>query len=273
VPADEVLFFPTLPLRIDSVRSRRGDQVTGRVMTVSNSRLAVDSSLSLNDAKLVRNGAEVAIEEPDLGVRTTGKVTFVGDRPGTHQVDPGRVYLEVTPKTAPSQLVGTSVKLTISVKSTGKQVMVVPLTALSVGADGEARVQVQRANGRTDYVAVNPGLAAKGLVEVTPVSGKLGPGDLVVVGARGSTGAAGSTTTSIGGGGGSTGSNSGSSGASSGGGTGTGTTGSAGTTSGGGSSQGGTQKGTAGAGKGSTGASGSPGGGGSSNGTSSGTTP
>jgi hypothetical protein len=259
VPADEVLFFPTLPLRIDSVRSRRGDQVTGRVMTVSNSRLAVDASLSLNDAKLVHNGAQVAIEEPDLGVRTTGTVTFVGDRPGTHQVDPGRIYLEVTPKTAPSQLVGTSVKLTISVKSTDKQVLVVPLTALSVGADGEARVQVQRPNGRSDYVEVNPGLAAKGLVEVRPVSGSLGSGNLVVVGARGSTAAAGSTTTSIGGGG------STSSG---------GTTGSSGVTSGGSSSQGGAQKKSQGSGKGSTGAtSGSSGGGGSAGGPSSGTTP
>ena len=69
VPADEILFFSTLPLRVDSVRVRRGDTVTGRVMTVSNSRLAIDSSLSPNDAKLVRPGATVKIEEPDLGVK------------------------------------------------------------------------------------------------------------------------------------------------------------------------------------------------------------
>ena len=56
VPANEILFFSTLPLRIDSVRARRGDTVTGRVMTVSNSRLAVDSSLGISDAKLVKVG-------------------------------------------------------------------------------------------------------------------------------------------------------------------------------------------------------------------------
>jgi peptidoglycan hydrolase-like protein with peptidoglycan-binding domain len=190
VPADEVLFFPTLPLRVDNVRAKRGDSVGGRVMTVSNSRLAVDSSLSINDAKLVRNGAPVTIEEPDLGVKTTGTVTLVADRPGTHQADPGRIYLEVTPKTAPAQLVGTSVKLTIGIKSTRGEVLVVPLTALSVGAGGEARVQVQRAGGRLEYVEVNPGLAAKGLVEITPTSdGQLKAGDLVVVGSRGSTAA------------------------------------------------------------------------------------
>jgi hypothetical protein len=257
VPADEVLFFPTLPLRVDSVRSRRGDQIVGRVMTVSNSRLAIDSSLSLNDAKLVHNGAQVAIEEPDLGVRTTGKVTFVGDRPGTHQVDPGRIYLEVAPKTAPSQLVGTSVKLTISVKSTGKQVLVVPLTALSVGADGTARVQVQRPNGHSEYVTVNPGLAAKGLVEVTPVNGSLGPGALVVVGARGSASAGAPTVSGAGGG---TGKGSTSSGATSG-----GATGSSGSASG-------SQRQTPNSSKGSTGPS-SDGSGGGQPGTSSGTTP
>jgi hypothetical protein len=100
-------------------------------------------------------------------------------------VDPGRIYLEVKPRTAPAQLVGTSVKLTISVKTTGKPVLVVPLTALSVGADGSARIQVERA-GRSEYVTVNPGLAAKGLVEVEAAGSHLGPGDLVVVGEHGS---------------------------------------------------------------------------------------
>jgi hypothetical protein len=185
VPADEVLFFSTLPLRVDSVRVRRGDSVTGRVMTVTNSRLAIDSSLSPNDAKLVRPGDQVKIEEPDLGIKATGVVTQVADRPGTHKVDPARVYLEVAPGTAPAQLVGASVKLTIAVKSTEQAVLAVPVTALSVGADGNSRLQVQRRDGHGEYVTVEPGLAAQGLVEVRPVHGELAPGDLVVVGDRG----------------------------------------------------------------------------------------
>ena len=155
-------------------------------MTVSNTRLAVDSSLSITDAKLVKPGAEVKIEEPDLGIKTTGRVTQVAQAPGTHKVDPGRVYLQVTPGTAPSQLVGASVKLTVSVKSTEKAVLVVPVTALSVGADGTSRVQVQRPSGRTEYVTVAPGLAAQGLVEIRSVSGNLEAGDLVIVGEKGS---------------------------------------------------------------------------------------
>jgi hypothetical protein len=184
VPANEVLFFRTLPLRVDSVRVRRGDSLAGSVMTVSNSRLAIDSSLSLNDAKLVRRGARVTIEEPDLGVRTTGVVSRVADRPGTHKVDPARVYFEVAPGTAPAQLVGASVKLTVAVKSTRDAVLTVPVTALSVGADGSSRVQRQRAGGRAEYVSVEPGLAAHGLVEVRAAGGSLAAQDLVVVGRR-----------------------------------------------------------------------------------------
>jgi hypothetical protein len=187
VPANEVLFFPTLPLRVDSVRVKRGDTASGRVMTVSNTRLAVDSSLSIDDAKLVRVGASVEIEEPDLGVRTKGVVTEVADRPGTNKVDPSRVYLEVTPGTAPAQLVGASVRLSIAVKSTGRKVLTVPVNALSVGADGSSRVQVERRGGRREYVTVEAGLAAQGLVEIRSVGGSLEPGDLVVVGSRDAT--------------------------------------------------------------------------------------
>jgi hypothetical protein len=137
----------------------------------------------------------VTIEEPDLGVRTTGVVSTVADRPGTNKVDPARVYLEVTPSSAPSQVVGASVKLTIAVRSTQEAVLSVPVTALSVGADGSSRVQVQRRGGETDYVTVQPGLAAQGLVEVRAVRGRLTPEDLVVVGAGGSAGAGGGPST------------------------------------------------------------------------------
>ena len=162
---------------------------SGRVMTVSNSRLAVDSSLSLDDAKLVRVGAPVKVEEPDLGVRTGGVVTQVADRPGTNKVDPSRVYLEVTPGAAPAQLVGASVRLSIAVESTERRVLTVPVNALSVGADGSSRVQVQRPGGRSEFVTVEAGLAAQGLVEVRPVGARLRPGGLVVVGAKGASSA------------------------------------------------------------------------------------
>jgi hypothetical protein len=39
-----------------------------------------------------------------------------------------------------------------------------------------------RNNGVLQYLTVEPGMSADGFVEVTPVSGELAPGQLVVVG-------------------------------------------------------------------------------------------
>jgi hypothetical protein len=184
VPANEVLFFPTLPLRVDAVKARRGSQVSGSVMNVTSSRLAIDSSLSVSDAKLVHVGDRVVIEDQDLGIKARGVVSQVADTPGTNRVDPSRFYLAVAPEPTVRALVGASVKLTIAVKSTSGEVLAVPASSLSVGGDGDSRVQVRR-GGRTQIVKVVPGLAAEGLVEVRPVQAEaLGAGDQVVVGSR-----------------------------------------------------------------------------------------
>jgi Putative peptidoglycan binding domain len=184
VPANEILFFPTLPLRVDTVKAKRGGQVSGSVMNVTSSRLVIDSSLSVSDAKLVRPGDPVTIEDQDLGIKERGAVSQVADTPGTNKVDPSRFYLAVSPGAGVRALVGASVKLTIAVKSTKGEVLAVPPSALSVGGDGESRVQVRR-GGRTQLVKVVPGLAAEGLVEIRPAPGeRLAPGDLVVVGSR-----------------------------------------------------------------------------------------
>jgi peptidoglycan hydrolase-like protein with peptidoglycan-binding domain len=184
VPANEILFFPTLPLRVDAARAKRGSAVSGSVMNVTSSRLVVDSSLSVADAKLVRPGDPVAIEDQDLGIKARGRVSQVAATPGTNRVDPTRFYLAVNPEAGVRALVGASVKLTISVKSTKGDVLAVPASALSVGGDGNSRVQVRR-GGRTELVTVVPGLAAEGLVEVRPAGGeRVAAGDLVVVGSR-----------------------------------------------------------------------------------------
>ena len=184
VPANEVLFFPTLPLRVDAVKAKRGSAVSGSVMSVTSSKLVVDSSLSVSDARLVRPGDPVVIEDQDLGIKAGGRVSLVAQTPGTNRVDPSRFYLAVTPGTGVRALVGASVKLTIAVKSTKGLVLAVPANALSVGGDGDSRVQVRR-GPRTTLIKVVPGLAAQGLVEIRPAgSAALAPGDLVIVGSR-----------------------------------------------------------------------------------------
>jgi hypothetical protein len=184
VPANEILFFPNLPLRVDKVRAKRGNAVSGSVMDVTNSRLAIDSSLSVSDAKLVRVGNPVTIEETDLGVHGPGRVARVARTPGTNKVDPNRFYLGIVPTSTLRSAVGASVKLTISIKSTQGSVLAVPVSALSIGGDGRPRLQVQR-RGQVRLIHVVPGLAAEGMAEVRPAGhARLSAGDLVVVGSR-----------------------------------------------------------------------------------------
>jgi hypothetical protein len=112
-------------------------------------------------------------------------VAEVDTTPGTRKVDPNRFYFSVVPNTAARSLVGASVRLVISVKSTGGRVLAVPVSAVSVGGDGSSRVQVRR-NGRTEIVEVVPGLAAQTYVQVKAAPGfELKEGDLVVVGRSG----------------------------------------------------------------------------------------
>ncbi len=181
VPADEVVFLRALPVRVEEVTAAVGAVGTGAVMKVTNNQLAIDSSLPLDAAPLVKPGMPVAIDEQALGVRATGTVEMVAGTPGTRGVDGFHFYLEVRVDSTPVQLEGFSVRLTIPTESTKGAVTAVPVSALSLAADGTSRVQVEN-DGVLEYVVVKPGLSATGYVEVTPVDAKLAPGQLVVVG-------------------------------------------------------------------------------------------
>ncbi|HEX5925735.1 MAG TPA: peptidoglycan-binding domain-containing protein [Baekduia sp.] len=185
VPADEILFFPNTPVRVDSVTAKPGTQVAGDLMTVSNTTLAIDSGLSPQDAKLVKTGQRVHIEDSETGIDLQGHVTLIADRPGTNLqlADPTKTAFEVTPVGGNKRLVDTSVRLTIAIKSTKGKVLTVPYSAVSVRADGRARVQVDIGGGRTRLVIVNTGLAAEGNVEVSSARrGALREGDRVIIG-------------------------------------------------------------------------------------------
>ena len=60
--------------------------------------------------------------------------------------------------------------------------MAVPAAALYATADGSTRVEVEDSDGTLRTVTVETGLAAGGLVEITPINGDIAVGDLVVVG-------------------------------------------------------------------------------------------
>jgi hypothetical protein len=181
VPVDEIVFLAALPGRVQEVSAVVGDAARGPVMTVTDNHLAIDSSLPLEAAPLVKPGMAVAIDEQALGIKATGTVARVADVPGTQGVDGYHFYLEVRVRQTSAPLQGFSVRLTIPIRSSAGAVTAVPISALSLAGDGSSRVQV-RDGGGLKYVVVKPGLSADGYVEVTPVRGALKPGQLVVVG-------------------------------------------------------------------------------------------
>lgn len=181
VPVDEIVFLQNFPVRVEEVSAKIGDAASGPVIKVTNNQLAIDSSLPLAEAPLVRPGMDVAIDEPDLGFQATGVVSRVASNPGTDGVDGYHIYFEVLVNETPVTLEGFSLRLTIPVESTGGAVTVVPISALYLAADGTSRVQVEN-GGNLEFIQVEPGLSADGFVEVTPVDGTLSVGQLVLVG-------------------------------------------------------------------------------------------
>ena len=181
VPADEVLFFASLPMRVNEVFARPGEQSLGVLMTVTNSRLTVVGSLAAAEARLVRTGAMGTISATDLGLTVAAAVSEIASAPGTRGAEPQRYFFEVTPGEAPLSLAGASVVVRIVVVSSTGEVLTVPVAALSAAADGRSRIQVRTSAGPTVEVTVDIGLAAGGLVEVRPIGADLAPGDLVVI--------------------------------------------------------------------------------------------
>jgi peptidoglycan hydrolase-like protein with peptidoglycan-binding domain len=181
VPLDEIVFIPALPVRVEEVTGVIGGAVSGPVMSVTDNQIVIDSSLPLDAAPLVKPGMTVAVDEQALGIKAEGVVDMVADTPGTHGVDGYHIYFAVRVGETPSPLEGFSLRLTVPIESTEGVVTAVPVSALSLGADGTSRVQVEN-GGALEYIVVEPGLAADGFVEVTPVDGTLEAGQLVVVG-------------------------------------------------------------------------------------------
>ncbi len=181
LPASEVVFMRAVPVRVDKLVAHVGDSVNGALMSVTDSAVSVDAQLPVDQASLIKPDATVTVDEPDLGIKTTGKITQVAANPGTNGVDNFHVFFRVAVPDPPDRLIGTSVRLTIAVDQSSKSQLTVPLSAVTTAADGSARVQ-KSARGKVATIPVNPGLAADGYVAVDVPGGGLAAGDQVVIG-------------------------------------------------------------------------------------------
>jgi len=182
LPSDEVVFVGGGPLRVTELPASIGSKPDGVLVTVTGSDVVIDGQLRIEQARRVHAGAKVLVDEPTLGIDTRGRVTSVAGRPGTGGADGFHVSFRVTVKDPPPALVGASVRLTIPIRSTRTAQLTVPVTAVSLGPDGGARVE-RSEHGRSEFVAIRTALSADGFVSITPKKqGALVAGDHVVVG-------------------------------------------------------------------------------------------
>ncbi|MFI5667785.1 peptidoglycan-binding protein [Streptomyces sp. NPDC051704] len=210
VPADELVFVKGFPARVDAVKAAVGEAVPDGLLTLSAGAPVIRASLPAHQKDLVKTGMKVQVLSEATGLTATGTVASVataptpasgggapGGGPGSGGAgsgagentaqDPGGYALTVTPdQTLDARLSGQGVRLTVTAASSGDPVLVVPLSAVSAGADGRTTVTVLGKDpGAADArrrVEVRAGMSADGMVQVDPVGGgSLADGDRVLV--------------------------------------------------------------------------------------------
>jgi hypothetical protein len=198
VPLGEVVFVSALPATVNSLNAEIGqpvgssaeqnpfgDQGSGGLAVLATSALQIETLVPPADAELLEAGMDVELINDSLGSDPIpGELESLGDQ--VVQSDDGQdrgLPAVVTADAIPRSWTGANVRVTFTAAATADAVLVVPVAALSSGADGEARVEVLAGDGTVTSVAVTAGLSTEGFVEVTPIGdGQLHEGDQVIVG-------------------------------------------------------------------------------------------
>ncbi|MER7825347.1 peptidoglycan-binding protein [Streptomyces sp. NPDC096097] len=213
LPTAEAVFLSSFPARVSSVGARAGSPVSGPVLTLSGGELVVEAYLKDDKRQLLRAGMAVVISSELSGTDVRGTVAAVATErsaaqpagPGPQEdpgQDPGRNpkgggnggaagggadlgYRMVVraDRPLPVGFAGQDVRLTVESAATDGEALVVPVTAVSAGADGRTVVTAVSAEGTQRRVEVRTGTSGDGFVAVTPTrAGALGAGTKVVIG-------------------------------------------------------------------------------------------
>ncbi|MFJ9338457.1 peptidoglycan-binding protein [Streptomyces sp. NPDC101733] len=205
LPAAETVFVGAFPARVSAVAGRVGGTVSGPVLTLSAGELVVEAYLKEDRRQVLRAGMAVTVSSEAAGTEVRGRVVLVaGERSaarsaGAQQPDQGgqgaaqgkaggagelgyRMVVRAD-QPLPAGFAGQDVRLTIESASTDGPALVVPVTAVSAGADGRTVVTALGGDGARRRVEVRAGTSGDGYVAVTPVrADDLAAGTRVVIG-------------------------------------------------------------------------------------------
>ncbi|MFJ8569524.1 peptidoglycan-binding protein [Streptomyces sp. NPDC093514] len=212
LPTAETVFLGSFPARVSSVGARAGSPVSGPVLTLSAGELVVEAYLKDDKRQLLRAGMAVVISSEVSGTDARGKVALVatertaaqpagdlsqqgqgqdpkggggsGGGSGAGGADLGYRMVVRADQPLPAGFAGQDVRLTIESAATDGEALVVPVTAVSAGADGRTVVTAVSADGTQRRIEVRTGTSGDGFVAVTPArAGALAAGTRVVIGA------------------------------------------------------------------------------------------
>ncbi|MBQ1072178.1 hypothetical protein KBX06_03210 [Micromonospora sp. C31] len=185
VPMAEFIFIPNLPARVVDVPTTVGNAVTAPLITLATGQLKVSLKLRPDEAALLRPGMTAQVISETLGEETRGTVTSVGRlTPSTAESGGGSPYhpVELRPaRPLSASWADLDVRVTITAAQTETPVLLVPLSAISAGAGGQAAVSVRGPSGEIQRVEVRAGVSGDGFVAITPLKAPVSEGDRVVV--------------------------------------------------------------------------------------------
>ncbi|MEU9302873.1 peptidoglycan-binding domain-containing protein [Streptomyces sp. NPDC048269] len=208
VPSGEVTFLESFPARVQDIPARLGGKVQGAVMTIAAGALVLHGYVPDHQKGLIRAGQQAEILSEVNGASAQASVQSIATARTTPRADGGTPagqpagqpaggqaggqagadgYLMTLAPGRPlgAEWTGQNVRMTVLAATTAGKVLVVPITAVSAGADGSTVVTVLEDDGRQRRVRVKPGTTSDGHAEVTPLDGgALGEGDRVVTGVR-----------------------------------------------------------------------------------------
>jgi len=176
----EIVFLAD-SIRVGEVVASMGDQASNGspVLMTSASSTFVTVQLSTTDQSLVESGDAVEVELPDETV-VAATVTSIGTVAQANQAGESFFEMIVTIDDPEATLGLDEAPVDVLIVSdSASNALAVPVTALLALSEGGYAVEVVDEGGSRRLVAVETGLFADGLVEVT--SSGLSPGDAVVV--------------------------------------------------------------------------------------------
>ncbi len=183
LPADEVAVFSGLPRRVIERQASRGDVVDGIAMVIAPATLLVDGEVRRSDRPSLNVGAPVEIILDAIGVTSQGQIAAIAADVGEPASDDAyAITVRLEDGTYDEDLLDQPARLVVTLETTDTEVLAVPVVVLLTQPDGSVAVERVEDDGSIQRVAVNVGLTAGDLVQITPVEAQsLVSGDRVRV--------------------------------------------------------------------------------------------